>query len=302
MNYFVVPYFGPLPNYFQLWLNSCGYNPSFHWLLITDQDISSYSVPKNVFVKTSNLEEVKNIFETYLKQKINLKTAYKLCDYRPVFWILLDFHKIEYNFWGYCDTDVIFGNLSKFITEEILTSHHKIFNNGHLSLFSADEIIKHAFLLLGSKKSWHEIMKTEENFGFDEHHGINKIFKNQQFTNFNGDENIADILPNYSKIILVIPSQNKKNQIFFYEKGHIFKSYEEKGKTLKEEMCYIHFQKRKMFIEENLNLNEFLITSTGFYSIKKENIDAELDKKLTSREHVALAKNTLRFYKNKVKK
>ena len=29
----VVPYFGTLPNYFQLFLDTCAYNPEFDWLI-----------------------------------------------------------------------------------------------------------------------------------------------------------------------------------------------------------------------------------------------------------------------------
>lgn len=31
----IIPYFGKLPNYFQLWLESCKNNDSFTWLVFT---------------------------------------------------------------------------------------------------------------------------------------------------------------------------------------------------------------------------------------------------------------------------
>ncbi|MGZ1250167.1 DUF6625 family protein [Lactobacillus delbrueckii subsp. bulgaricus] len=44
---FIVPYFGKLPNYFQLFLNSCRLNKNFKWIIVTD-DKTSYSWPQNV--------------------------------------------------------------------------------------------------------------------------------------------------------------------------------------------------------------------------------------------------------------
>lgn len=34
----IVPYFGEFPNYFQLFLNSCKYNESINWVIITDKE------------------------------------------------------------------------------------------------------------------------------------------------------------------------------------------------------------------------------------------------------------------------
>ena len=45
----IVPYFGEFPNYFPLFLNSCRYNPTVDWLLVTDiADPVDY--PQNVRV------------------------------------------------------------------------------------------------------------------------------------------------------------------------------------------------------------------------------------------------------------
>ena len=42
---------------------------------------------------------------------------------------------MEYDFWGYCDIDLIFGNIRKFITDDILDKYDKILSRGHFTLF-----------------------------------------------------------------------------------------------------------------------------------------------------------------------
>lgn len=44
---FILPYYGKFPNYFQLFLNSCGSNPEYDWLIFTD-DHTAYDYPDNV--------------------------------------------------------------------------------------------------------------------------------------------------------------------------------------------------------------------------------------------------------------
>ena len=44
---FIIPYIGNFPNYFQLFLNSCGKNSSFNWTILTDNE-EQYRYPDNV--------------------------------------------------------------------------------------------------------------------------------------------------------------------------------------------------------------------------------------------------------------
>ena len=41
----IVPYFGKMPNYFQLFLNSCASNKKFDWLIFSD-DKAKYDYPE----------------------------------------------------------------------------------------------------------------------------------------------------------------------------------------------------------------------------------------------------------------
>ena len=39
-----------------------------------------------------------------------------------------------FDFWGYCDMNMIFGDIRKFITRDVLLAYKKVLIHGHLSL------------------------------------------------------------------------------------------------------------------------------------------------------------------------
>ena len=56
---------------------------------------------------------------------------------------------LGYDFWGMCDMDMIFGDLSRFITTDILEKHDKIYQLGHLTLYRNNKEVNGRFRLDG---------------------------------------------------------------------------------------------------------------------------------------------------------
>ena len=69
-------YFGILPNYFPLWLQSCGANPKVDFLFVTDSVMDTYDVPVNVHVIHKKWEELLKIIETKFPLKIAIDSSY----------------------------------------------------------------------------------------------------------------------------------------------------------------------------------------------------------------------------------
>lgn len=111
----VVLYFGKLPNYFELWLESCKYNETINFLLFTD-DKTEYDYPDNVTVIYTSFENIKSQIQSKFDFKISLERPYKLCDYRPAYGYIFNEYLKEYDFWGHCDLDVIFRKSKKIFT------------------------------------------------------------------------------------------------------------------------------------------------------------------------------------------
>ena len=113
-------YFGKLPKYFQLWLDSCKGNPNVDFLVFID-DRTEFRYPDNVKRYFMSFEEVRTRFQLLFDFKIQLNTPYKLCDYKPAYGEAFIDYIDGYDFWGYCDIDIIWGDIRKYITEEKLS-------------------------------------------------------------------------------------------------------------------------------------------------------------------------------------
>jgi hypothetical protein len=264
-------YFGPqLPEYIRLWLRSCEWNMRFNWVLITDCSIDSLHIPRNVRVIKCELGVIRGIFEDGVGFKVALDSPYKLCDFRPIYWLIFDYFNIEYDFWGHCDVDVIFGNLAKFITEDHLARYDKIFDFGHLSILRNSPIAKLAFMLDGSKLQWRDVFCNPRNVGFDEYNGVNKIWKSSKLPYLESGRVVADIDPQFKFVRLTVPHLNRRGQYFYFEDGHLYQAYKSlTGRRKRQEYAYLHFQKRKMTVSPGLeNRDSFLVAHTLFAPLK----------------------------------
>lgn len=109
---YIVPYFGRLPQNFELWLNSCKTNPTIDWLIYTD-DKTSYEYPNNVKVTYCTFDEIKRKIQSNFDFEINISRPWKLCDFRPAYGEIFSEDIQEYEFWGHCDLDVLWGEYKK---------------------------------------------------------------------------------------------------------------------------------------------------------------------------------------------
>lgn len=121
----IVPYFGKFPEWFDLWLVSCKYNPTITWLIFTD-DHSKYQYPDNVVVNYTTFFELKTRIQNLYDMPIKLNLPYKLCDFKVAYGEIFQDEIKDFDYWGYCDVDLIWGNLRHFITDEVLMNGVKI--------------------------------------------------------------------------------------------------------------------------------------------------------------------------------
>lgn len=242
----VICYFGLLPNYYDLWEQSCGYNPSFDFILLTDNKIESKY--ENVIIVQSSLEEIKQRLEKALNHKVALDISYKLCDYKPLYGIAFEDMLRDYEFWGMCDMDMVFGDLSVFITDEVLNNYDKIFQLGHLTLYRNTDYINWSFKAPGWV-SWEEVVQSNYHKRFCErgmiakHAGIPEIKVYNPYVYID----VSKIHMRYMRSRFLTKWYQKRNyrfQVFYWENGKLFRSALIHWKIRTNEFAYIHFQKR----------------------------------------------------------
>ena len=172
---------------------------------------------------------------------IEIKRPYKLCDFRPAYGLIFEEYLKNYDFWGHCDIDQIFGNIKNFVTEEVLNKYDKINKNGHFVLYRNTLRMNNLFKEKGSLFDYVDVFKSNENFAFDEYTGINMIVKKQNIKFFYIND-FADIDKGVKRYICK-NHDNYKYQCYKYDGGKIFKVYYD-NEIKEKEMMYLHFQKK----------------------------------------------------------
>lgn len=251
----IVPYFGKLPVNFQVWLNSCKLNSTINWVVFTD-DNTSFDYPLNVKVFYLSFKECFNYFQACYDFKISLDTPYKLCDYKVAYGEVFNKFITDYDFWGYCDIDLVFGNIRNFLTDNIFDEYDKIFTCGHFPLFRNNITINSTYRkAINQKIKYKEVFSSNISHSFDEwgEDGINFIFLDQKLPMYNVTV-FSDILLRYSSFVpaqLINEKKYQKYNCYLWDHGQLFRFFVDtnQNKVCKDEVLYLHLQKRNMKIE-----------------------------------------------------
>lgn len=247
----IVPYFGSLPDNTQLWLESCRYNRTVDWLLYTD-DKTNYDYPENVKVNYCSFESMKRRIQDKIPFRIVCERPYKLCDFRVAFGAIFAEELADYDYWGYCDMDVLWGNIRKFITDQVLNDYEKIGFQGHLTIYKNTMQVKERYkTVVEGVSDYRDIFTRPETCCFDED-GIDRIYGRLGLPVYR-EVHFVHLAKYCSDFYIChLPqevSYRNKDQIFTWDKGVLMRLFLEKGKVKEEEFMYIHFFCRDMTLK-----------------------------------------------------
>lgn len=277
---FIIPYFGKLPNYFEVFAKSCSRNVDYQWLIFTD-DPQVYNVPSNVVIHQMSFDDFFRLLDSKFDFPVEIRDYHKICDLKPAFGYLFEDYIRDFEFWGYCDLDTVFGDLNAFITPEILKHYDKLFCLGHCVLFRNTFENNRLFMKPVKGEYWYkESFSTPITTVFDETFGgdknVNTLFKYYGKKVLEADWAFnCNIAPANLQRIAYVPSKEAfevekyKPSIFTWNDGKILRYYRESGKLHVKEYMYMHFQSRAMSIDNDiLNKNCFKIMGDGFYELE----------------------------------
>jgi hypothetical protein len=273
----IICFFGKLPPYADCVLRSCQLNPDIDWLIFTD-DQTPRNFPPNVHVKNTTLAELQGLFSAKVGFAVNLSAPRLLCQFRPAYGFFFEDVLKGYDFWGHCDFDMIFGDLRKFLREDILSAYDKILNRGHLAVYRNTPTVNRYFMLEAPGcPSYREVFASKDTnpVGFDEWRGIYSILRYHNIPQFH-DEFIADIVPPTALTIARFEGnafRNYPKQVFYWYKGKLFHAHPNCDKCIvDDEYAYIHFQKRSLPAPQfnPFAADGFFITPDGFFPYNRE--------------------------------
>lgn len=180
----LIPYFGKWPEWINLFVESCKWNPSVCWRFYTD-----CGEPEN---RADNVEIVNVTFDDYkalaserLGIRFNPPDPYKLCDLRPCLAYMHAQDIAPFPFFAFGDIDVVYGDIRKFYTDELLErwdvlSTHNDIISGHFAVFRNTPRLAKAFRRI---PNYHSLLERPDYAGMDEN-PFGSLFKTR--TGFRG--------------------------------------------------------------------------------------------------------------------
>lgn len=280
---FIIPYFGKFNNYFNLWLESCRNNPTVDWFILTDNS-DEYNYPDNVHKISTTLTEIRKRFEDALDLKVALDKPYKICDLRPSFLYVFENMVRNFAFVGWCDVDLIWGNMRQFLTDEVLDKYDMISRWGHCTLLKNTEKMRRLFMTELSLTlpyrcpDYKEAFSSTKSYVFDETPFL--MYAMHEGLRILSIEDIHyDISINYKYYHPAWHSRDYfhslGHDVFYYEDGNLLLLTSDGCKFIEKSLFYAHFQKRRMENRVSEPQN-YCISNDKFINIPKPKTAGEI--------------------------
>ena len=241
---YIVPYFGKLPPNFQIWLQSCSKNKTIDWIIFTN-DKTDYNYPDNVKVHYCEFDYLKELIQRNFDFKIEINSYWRLSLFKPAYGEIFKEYLDGYDFWGHCDIDLLWGDIRKFITDDILNKYDKVGFQGHSTLYrNNNNVNKRYKTIVPNKVNYKEVFLGDKDYSFDEN-GMEIIYDYLKIPYYK-ETNFAHLSKyDYSFVLKYLPKEfdyKNKRQIFTWENGNLYRYFIGKDEKIhREEFMYIHF-------------------------------------------------------------
>lgn len=102
----VMPFFGKLPGYFDLYLSSLA---KVNMDVLFVSDLRPRSFPSNLKILQMSFHEVRALAAEKLGVPVALETPKKLCDFKPMYGKIFEDYLKGYDYWAFGDCDLVYG-------------------------------------------------------------------------------------------------------------------------------------------------------------------------------------------------
>ena len=272
----IFPYFGTLPSQYKMWRASALRNPDIDFLFFTDCDVKP---AKNIIVKRMDFADFKKRVQEKFDFPIILDRPYKICDYRPAFAYVFSNYIKEYDFWGWGDLDVVYGNIRHFINDDILSKYKMFSGFGHFALYKNDKYTNTFFMKdINGYVSYREAFTQKRSAYFDEY-GYKGF--GDKWRDCHPDDcwlewpfdNVSRPKEAYHFCSL---NREWKQVIFEHIDNKLFMLRFIDGHLEKKESLYAHFQHRGFMKDLVTDYNHFLVTPRAIINYPKHFSDIQL--------------------------
>ncbi len=165
----IIPYFGKWPEWIELYFYSCGQNPNIDFIIYTDCKIPQYSYANIKFI-TISFKNYCKLVECNLGVNYSIESSYKLTDLKPFIGYIHQEELRKYDFWGFGDLDLVYGDLSMIVNDKILERYelvttHNYHIAGHFTICKNNEYWR---TLCFKIKNWQKLLTDKQHYSLDE--------------------------------------------------------------------------------------------------------------------------------------
>jgi hypothetical protein len=286
----IVCYFGTWPEWFQIFIRSCQLNPTINFIFFTDCLINEQTqCSPNIEFHDFSLKEFNMVASHALGFPVEITNNYKLCDFKPAYGVIFKDHIKDFDFWGYTDIDVIFGDIRGFIDDSLLTKYDVItakkqYLLGHFTIYKNSS--SNNSLFKESKDFERVFRNANQLFCFDECNFLwFALLDGKHLSTIDSDiESMTHVvraleerglLKAYFKTIVIEQDKlNGNNQFVEFDDSLIWVNGKLFSLRERREFMYFHFhflKKKNDFEIPDWDVvpDEFMISRKGFISIDR---------------------------------
>lgn len=168
----VIPWYGNIPTYFNYYLKGLTFNESvLDILFFTESEIPSfYDLPSNFKVIHFPWTSLQERMKEKIGEEAKVGSPYKLCDYKPMYGKMFEEELKPYEFWGYGDIDLIYGDLKRYLPHDGIDNYDAItfrenLIHGPFSVFRNNEFMRNLYT---KSNKLDYVFNSESYIGFDE--------------------------------------------------------------------------------------------------------------------------------------
>ena len=260
----IMAYYGTLPNFFPVWLESVKNNPTIDFCFLSDC-VDKAQMPENVRVVDISGEEFKHRIREKFEFDVSINNYGRISQFRPAFAYIFPEIVEEYDFWGYVECDLILGDIRTFLTDDVLDQYDKFFKLGHLQLFRNCPEMNTLFMQKTYSALDYKYAYSKDVLFFEEVFGMTNIANARGVRTYTknvfSDLNMFELM--FTRGTYTYDELTPQEQLFEYDHGKLYSVCIENGSIEKKEILYVHFQKRAMEIHTS-DFNQYIIVPNRF--------------------------------------
>lgn len=269
------PYFGRFPAQYKMWRESALRNTSIDFMFFTDTNVEPTN---NIIVNKMQFEDFQEIVQQAFDFPIVLDRPYKLCEYKQAYGYILQNYIKDYDFWGFGDLDLVYGNIRSFITEEVLTNKF-ILGWGHLTLMHNDENTNTYFMKqVFGYQSYMDAFTTSKIVFFDEfnHKGCSDKWRDCRPNDCWLEEPFDNVSKPKQSYHFCSLNRGWKQVVFEHIDNKLYMIRFNKGNIERRESLYAHFQHRGFMNDKVNDYSHYLIIPRAIIDFPKHFVELRL--------------------------